>query len=136
MCLDSCRPQATPLPPALTVVQTVLVAPAWATALQTHQDRAFVRYIIDGLSNAFRIGFNRATHLQSASSNMGSAQLHPHIITDYIRKELSRGRMLGPFPPSFSAPELHINRFGVIPKGHNTGKWHLSQIYPFPQLGV
>ena len=132
MCLDSCRLQATHLSPALTVVQTVLVAPAWATALQTHQDRAFVRYIIDGLSNGFRIGFNRTTHLQSASSNMGSVQLHPHIITDYIHKELSRGRMLGPFPPSFSAPELHINHFGVIPKGHNTGKWRLITDLSFP----
>ena len=24
--------------------------------------------------------------------------------------------MLGPFPLSFTTPELHINRFGVIPK--------------------
>ena len=35
--------------------------------------------------------------------------------------------MLGPFTPGDmgTLPALHINRFGVIPKGHNTGKWRL-----------
>ena len=32
--------------------------------------------------------------------------------------------MLGPFPPSWKR-HLHINRFGLIPKGHNTGKYRL-----------
>ena len=63
---------------------------------------------------------------------MGSAQLHPEIITEYIEKELSLGRMLGPFPASFLTPELHVNRFGVIPKGHNSGKWRLITDLSFP----
>ena len=33
------------------------------------------------------------------------------------RKELALGRMLGPFPATLSLLGLHINRFGVIPKG-------------------
>ena len=35
--------------------------------------------------------------------------------------------MLGPFTPGDmgTLPALHINRFGVIQKGHNTGKWRL-----------
>ena len=47
---------------------------------------------------------------------MASAQLHPEVIDEYLRKELDMGRMLRPFPSTFSVPELHINRFGVIPK--------------------
>ena len=37
------------------------------------------------------------------------------------------GRMLGPFTKEelSSLPLCHINRFGVILKGVNTGKWHL-----------
>ena len=37
------------------------------------------------------------------------------------------GRILGPFSSESlpALPELQINRFGVIPKGHNTGKWRL-----------
>ncbi len=33
--------------------------------------------------------------------------------------------MLGPFPSTDHLPHLHISRFGVIPKGHNTGKFRL-----------
>ena len=42
--------------------------------------------------------------------------------------------MLGPFPPSAVAglPPLQINRFGVIPKGHNTGKWRLITVLSYP----
>ena len=132
MCLDSCRPQDAPLPQELINVSTPLVVPAWDRALQAHPDRAFVRYIIDGLTHGFRIGFNRSSAFQSSSANMASALLHPEVVTDYLRKEISLGRMLGPFPSSFSAPELHINPFGVIPKGHQPGKWRLITNLSFP----
>ena len=125
LCLDSCRPQPAPLPPELSVVSTPLVVPAWETALRSHPDRAFALYILNGLTQGFRIGFNRAHPLRSASTNMGSAYLHPEVITAYLQKELALGRMLSPFPLSFPAPELHFNPCWVVPKGHNTGKWRL-----------
>ena len=54
------------------------------------------------------------------------------MVGDYLRKELSLGRMLGPFPDSSTLPPLQVNRFGVIPKGHNTGKWRLITDLSFP----
>ena len=49
------------------------------------------------------------------------------MVQAYLDKERSVGRLLGPFAPNDLGilPALHINRFGVIPKGHNTGKWRL-----------
>ena len=43
-------------------------------------------------------------------------------------------RMLGPFREEELAglPMLHINCFGVIPKGHNTGKWRLITDLSYP----
>ena len=64
---------------------------------------------------------------------MESARQHPGIIGEYLGKEPSLGRMLGPFPEGAQGlPQLHINRFGVIPKGHNTGKWCLITDLSFP----
>jgi hypothetical protein len=40
--------------------------------------------------------------------------------------------MLGPFPSTADLPPVHIYRFGVIPKGHNTGKWKLITDLSFP----
>ena len=132
LCLDSCRSTEATIPPELAVVRTPLVVAEWASALQAHSDRAFVRYVIEGLSYGFRIGFNRDTPLKPASSNMHSAHMHPTVITKYIQGEISRGRMLGPFPPTFAPPELQINWFRVIPKGHNMGKWRLITDLSFP----
>ena len=57
----------------------------------------------------------------------------PPIIGEYLGMELSLGRMLGPFPEEAQGlPPLHINRFGVIPKGHNTGRWRLITDLSFP----
>lgn len=33
---------------------------------------------------------------------------------------------------TLSLPPLHVNRFGVILKGHNTGKWRLITDLSFP----
>lgn len=127
LCLTFCRPLSSYYSEILSPVQTLLRTTAWEEALSTHPDAAFARYIVDGLRRGFRIGFNYTSPLRSTRSNMESARQHPEIISDYLAKEQSLGRMLEPFPeePPPHLPPLHINRFGVIPKGHNSGKWRL-----------
>ena len=105
---------------------------AWAAALAAHPDQAFARYVCNGLRFGFRIGFHYDSPLKSAAANMLSATNHPKVVADYLQSELSRGRMLGPFHSLQGLPPLHINRFGVIPKGHNTGKWRLITDLSFP----
>ena len=56
------------------------------------------------------------------------------MIQAYLNKECSLGRMLGPFARDAAAllPPCHVNRFGVIPKGRNTGKWRLITDLSYP----
>ena len=77
------------------------------------------------MRESFRIGFRWASGLKSTHRNMESALQHPEVVTEYLRKECSLGRMLGPFPESRGLPHLHISKFGVISKGQNTGKFRL-----------
>ena len=72
-----------------------------------------------------RIGFRHSSPLHSATSNMQSASEHPEIIPQCLQDELFWGCMLCPFSDSGALPPLQINRFGVIPKGNNTGRWRL-----------
>ncbi len=60
---------------------------------------------------------------------MPSALEHAQVVPYHIRRERSLGRMLGPFLPLISPRR----RFGVIPKGHNTGKWRLITDLSFPR---
>ena len=139
LALDLCRPPPSHHHPLLGAVQTPLRVSAWASALSAHPDRAFVRFLLSGIKVGFRIGFRRPAPLRSASRNMRSALDHPDVVQAYLDSECSRGRMLGPFSASAQAslPPCHINRFGVIPKGRNTGKWRLITDLSFPPgLGV
>ena len=71
--------------------------------------------------------------LRSMASNMFSATLHPKPIAEYLANELKLNRMLGPFNKDDKVfRSVHVNRFGVIPKGHGTGKWRLITDLSYP----
>ena len=125
---DSCPPASAPslhqplLPPYK--VSPIRVDKLCQEVL-THPDQSFVTYVLDGLQNGFRVGFNPASvSLKSATQNMPSASLQLLVIDDYLSTELAKGHVAGPFsfPP---LPHLHISRFGVIAKKHQPGKWRL-----------
>ncbi len=129
--LDFCRPSTEHIYDELAVVSTLLKVDAWEAALVHHPDRAFVSYIIRGLGEGFRTGFQWGAPLESATSNMLSTRLRPGLIEEYISKELGKGRMIGPLPMSWR-PIIHLNRVGLVPKGHNSGKFRLITDLSFP----
>ena len=63
---------------------------------------------------------------------MFSATQHPESISEYLKKELELGLMLGPFVDRSGFKSIHIRRFGIIPKGNNTGKWRLITHLSYP----
>ena len=57
---------------------------------------------------------------------------HQKIIEEYLTKEMKEGQILGPFL-LHTIPHIHINRFRVIPKRHQSGKWCLITDLSFPE---
>ena len=55
------------------------------------------------------------------------------MVSEFIENERSLGHLLGPFPEASSLPPLQVNRIGVVPKGHNMGRWRLITDLSFPQ---
>ena len=133
LCLDFHRRMKSPQLPELRHISTQLNVTAWADALDPHPDRAFACYICCGLRYGFWIGCASSVCLKSASANMGSAIDHPEVVSEYIAKELALGRMVGPLASSAGLQGLHISRFGVIPKGHDTGRWRLITDLSYPR---
>ena len=86
-------------------------------------------WFLSGLEFGFDIGcFPKK--LVSCKRNMPSAYAHSEIVDNYLKEELGFGSIAGPFKsPPF--PNLHINRFGVIPKS-TPGKWHLITDFSYP----
>ena len=124
------RPARTPLPSQFREVVTPLRVEAWAEALSSHPDQALVEYLVNGIRSGFRIGYDgmkpHATR-KSARRNMQSASQNPQVVSDYLKCECDAGRVLGPINTTTvpATAGVHINRFGVIPKPNQPGKWRL-----------
>ena len=111
--------QGSTVDPRIAVISTPLKLQAWRQRLARHPDQDFARIILEGIE-------------QSATRNMLSATQNPHVIGEYLRKETNGGNMFGPFPMQ-SAPVVHLNRFGVIPKKYQVDRWRLISDLSFPE---
>ena len=67
-------------------------------------------YIIDGFTNGFRIGFTGDRCPQSCI-DLRFARQHPDIVQAKIQKEISEGRIEGPFD------EVPLDNFKLSPLG-------------------
>jgi len=93
--------------------------------LRDYPDQVAASYVLTGLREGFRIGFEASSvSLRSASANMSSALGHLSVIDAYLETEVSCRRVAGPFA-TMPCPELHVSRFGVIPKNNQPGQWRL-----------
>ena len=68
----------------------------------------------------------------SAKSNMRSAVKNQKVVEVYLTNEVQLSRVIGPPDPT-KFPHIHINRFGVIPKNHQPGKWRLIVDLSYPE---
>ncbi len=114
-------------------IKCPMVPELWEECLASHPDRAYVDYLVRGLQEGFRIGFRHGSaSCHSASTNMQSADVHPVVISNFLRSEVAAGRVLGPVEPDVAA-QVQVNRFGLVPKGHQPGKWRLIVDLSFPR---
>ena len=98
-------------------VQSPMSADVWEEHLHDQPDRAYCAYLVDG----FRIGFRYGERdCRSAVSNMQSAVAHPEVVSRFLLAEVRAGRVLGPVRQDVAA-SIHVNRFGLVPKGHSQG---------------
>ena len=106
----------------------------WERLLVSHPDDAYSAYLVRGLRDGFRIGFGYGSaRCRSAVSNMQSAGERPSMIDTFLATELAAERVLGPVDPGL-AGSIQVNRFGLVPKGHEPDKWRLIVDLSFPSV--
>ena len=80
-------------------------------------DPGLSRYLIQGFSRGFALGCLGVPPIASKSpKNLPSALQHPHVIKSKIDKELSSGRILGPFISPPAIYNYRVSPLGVVPK--------------------
>ena len=112
------------LPESACKVLTPLKVTSWADALKDYPDQELAEYLLRGIVQGFHIGFDYNRHCcEKAKSNMMSAVRNAEVVEDYLQTEVTLGRVVGPFPLDLLPAQ--VSHFGVIPKGHQTGRWRL-----------
>ena len=85
----------------------------------------YVSYILRGLEQGFRIGFDYSRFgCGRARRNMLSARQNASVVDECLREEELLGRVV---PVKGSGRGVQISPFGVIPKSHQPGKWRLIE---------
>ena len=92
-----------------------------------HPDRNFVKTLItcNSLRYGRHVGYT-GPHKPRVSRNLISANQQPDVVKSNLLKEISLGRVAGPFSSS-PLPNLQCHPVGVVPKKHSP-KW--CTIYP------
>ena len=102
-------------------IHSPLQVSVWAAELSDHPDKAYVEYILQGISNGFRIDFDRRQHISAARGNLIDK---PDAVTEYLQREVLLGRMWK-IPLTILPRGVHISPLGMIPKKNKPGKCRL-----------
>ena len=125
-------PTAILVPPQASRIHTPLIINKWQEALVNHPHHLLVDFFLTGISQGFIIGFNHpADKLKSARRNLTGALQHPQVVEEYLATEILHHRVAGPFNKQH-LPSVQLNRFGVIPKRHQSNKWRLIVDLSYP----
>lgn len=99
--------------------------------LRNHPDSQLTAYVCQGLSEGFRIGYARATPLQSATRNHPSSHERPSQVSLQLQDELHAGRLSNHFP-ALKLAQIQVSPIGLVPKA-NSEKWRLIVDLSFPR---
>ena len=76
---------------------------------------------------------NPNSSCRPAHTNLLSATSHPEVVQRYLDAELACGNVAGPYSSRQLPSGVMYNRFGVIPKPNNSGKWRLIVDLSYPK---
>ena len=114
------------VPESACLVHTPLIPTSWRNLLARYPDQRLVQFFLRGIIEGFQVGYNdhKSKSLKSSRKNLDGAIQHPEVVDEYLAKEMTFNRLVGPFVKA-QLPGIQISRFGVIPKSHQIGKWRL-----------
>ena len=125
--LDMCRPvevKGGMLPMKLRHIESPIRVNVWRQSLTEHPDQRFVQYMLKGLEEGFRIGFQyQQAQLIGCKSNL--VINNPSVVTEYLDTEVRLNRVVKLSREEADQAGIHCSPIGIIPKKNKPGKWRL-----------
>ena len=91
----------------------------FCSELTKHPNRDWVDYVLHGIREGFKLGFESSFLLKPPKKNKASAYQHATVIDAYLANEVRLGRVAGPFESPPINP-LQISSFGDNPQEGST----------------
>lgn len=113
------------LQPGWTPIKTIALD-AW---LSQYPDKNVAHDLSVGFRYGFKLDYNGPRVARDAP-NLKSAVQAPHVVNDYLSKEIKKGRISGPYSTR-PLDNLIINPVGVVPK-KTPGKFRIIQHLSYP----
>lgn len=112
---------------------TPIVISKLEETLAEYPDTQFVSQLCNNLRHGARIGF-QGHRTPRFSKNLPTALAQPDIVTSNLAREISLGRIAGPFDsPPF--PAFQVSPIGLVPK-KNSNKFRTIFHLSFPKTGI
>ena len=106
---------------------------AWLWKLETHAEQSFDNYILDGLTDGFRIIFAYGyAKCKSAKRNIQSATANSSVVDSYLRAEVEASRVFGLMNPGVST--VPVSTIGLVLEKHQRGRWRLMADFSSSRL--
>ena len=106
------------------------VNPIALEAILAGYDETFKRELVNGFKYGFKVGF-QGPLAPTKSKNLTSSDQNPKLVDEKLNKELSQGRILGPYiNPPFE--EFRTSPIGLVPK-KEPGKYRLIHHLSHPE---
>ena len=81
-------------------ISTPSKAKEWERALVGHPDEELVAYVLSGIQEGFRVGFDYSKwKCISAKANLPSAMENKEVVTAYLKEECAQGHVIRVGPP-------------------------------------
>ena len=98
-----------------------LIPSQWQQELRHHPDKKYIKYILQGIEEGFKIEFSDSQILQPSTSNLSTP--NPSVITDYLAKEVFLNRMWK--YPLMQPPQDSYQPSRCYSQEKKTGKYRL-----------
>ena len=98
--------------------------------MRHHPDKDFVEFVSQGFRLGFDIGYFGPDRSR-VSRNLQSANENPEVVDVYLRDEIGKGRIMGPFEsPPFE--NFQCQPIGIVPK-KTPGKFRTIMDLSYPE---
>jgi hypothetical protein len=129
LALDRCRPLLPSAPWSLG--PTPILIAALLPFITRHPDQVLAAFVYNGITHGFRIGYDRAYKLRSASKNHFSSVANSSVVRDHISNKVKMGRLVGLLPIT-QVGLVHTSPIGLVPKPHSN-KFRLIVDLSYPE---